>query len=289
MIKANKTFTINIPIVTKEYPERNMVRTGTYGDGNCFFHALLRAIDTGYRRQNSYHFHLKLVERFRQDISEWITHEHFQALGKGEQLRLSFLTELNELLDKNYNQIDQHPSPVIRIIYKLISKEEIEKQVIPESINKSNFYLAFCSQMESLVRKKLTTVNQSKVDALCKELITHFIQIFKTVHDNSLENFKRKFSKMGEYTDSTQMECIARYTGYNFIFIHHEQDNQPVQGLTHIVSFDSNLKTLIFLWVDENHFEIIGELEDKNLINRVFDSKDPVVELLSRPNTQLSL
>lgn len=50
MIKANKTFTLDIPLITKNLPERRLVRTGTYGDGNCFIHALLRAIDIGYRR-----------------------------------------------------------------------------------------------------------------------------------------------------------------------------------------------------------------------------------------------
>ncbi|NBP59371.1 hypothetical protein EBU71_23010 [bacterium] len=89
---------------------------------------------------------------------------------------------------------------------------------------------------------------------------------------------------MGEFVDSTQMECLSQYTGYNFIFIEYEKD-KAYTGHTHMVSFDKNLKCLIFLWVDQNHFEIIGELEAKNMINRIFNADDALIELLSDPNS----
>jgi hypothetical protein len=286
MIKANKTFTITIPKVAKEFPERNMVRTGTYADGNCFFHALLRAIDIGYRRQTSYHLHLKLVERFRRDITEWITPEWFNKAGNEEHLRVAFLTELNEQLRRQIEQSQDHPSPIIRAIYKLISIKDFEEHLIPEAMKHENFYLSFCQSAEQLVRQKLAQVDQERVQSLCSQMYTHFIQQFQRAHTNHLENFKSKFSKMGEYTDSTQIQCIAQYTGYNFIFIRNDQDNEIYSGLSHVVSFDTNLKgTIVFLWVDKDHFEIIGELEPNNMINRIFDSNDPLIQLLMNSNS----
>jgi hypothetical protein len=282
MIKANKTFTITIPKLAKEFPERTMVRTGTYADGNCFFHALLRAIDNGYRRQNSYHLHLKLVERFRRDIAEWITPEWFNRAGNEEHLRFAFLTELNGLLRRQIEQAEDHPSPVIRVIYKLVTIKDFEEQLIPEAMKHDNFYISFCRSVEQLVRQKLVNVDPTKVQSLCNQMYTHFIQLFQLAHSNHLENFKSKFSKMGEYTDSTQIQCIAQYTGYNFIFIRNDQDNELYSGLSHVVAFDSNRKgTIVFLWVDKDHFEIIGELEGNNMINRVFNSDDPLVQLLA--------
>jgi hypothetical protein len=88
---------------------------------------------------------------------------------------------------------------------------------------------------------------------------------------------------MGEWVDALQMECIARYTGYNFVFIR-EQEGDTYPGLSHVVSFDPSRQCLLFLWIGENHFEIIGDLEKKNIINRVFSSDDPLIQGLTREN-----
>jgi hypothetical protein len=286
MIKANKTLTIDIPSVSKIVPQRSLVRTGTYADGNCFFHALLRAIDTGYRRQSSYALHLKLVERFRSDIVEWLTPEIFQELGNGEHKRLGFLMALNDLFDQTILDIEDHPSPTIRILYKIITKKEIDETILPQALKDENFYVSFCKQAERFIRSKLKTVPKNKVDSLCAQAHDHFIHLFKVAHDQSIEKFKSKLLKMGEYADSLQMECISRYTGYNFIFIHHEKDNEVYCGNFEMVSFDTNLKCLIFLWINQNHFEIIGELEDQNMINRIFDAKDPLIQTLTSLKNQ---
>jgi hypothetical protein len=291
MIKANKTFTVNFPVISKALPHRTFVRTGTYGDGNCFIHALLRAIDVGYRRQSSYSLHLKLVERFRNDITEWITPDIFKKLGKGEPLRLGFLTEFNRLLEQSYSDIDNHPSPTLRVLYKLLPKKELDEKIVPHVLKKNNFYVSFCEEVEKILRFKLRTVQPEKIEKLCTQMHEHLIHLFQEAHKQAYENFRDKFTKMGEYVDSTQMECLSQYTGYNFIFIRHEKDNdigETYPGNMHIVSFDKNLKCLIFLWVDENHFEIIGELEEKNMINRIFDANDPLIEWLSDPNNQSS-
>jgi len=286
MIKANKTLTIDIPSISKNVPHRSLVRTGTYADGNCFFHALLRAIDTGYRRQTSYPLHLKLVERFRSDIVDWLTLETFQELGNGEHKRLAFLMALNQLFDQTIFDIENHPSPTIRILYKLITKKDIDEEILPQALKDENFYLSFCKQAEAMIRQKLKTVPKNKVDSLCTQAHDHFIHLFKVAHEQSIENFKSKLLKMGEYADSLQMECISKYTGYNFIFIHHEKDNEMYNGNFEIVSFDTNLKCLIFLWINENHFEIVGELEDQNMINRIFDAKDPLIQSLMSPKSR---
>lgn len=285
MIKANKTFTLDVPLITKNLPERRLVRTGSYADGNCFIHALLRAIDIGYRRQTSYSLHLKLVERFRKDIAEWITMELFQQLGNGVQIRIAFLTEFNVLIEKMFEEKDQHPSPVIRVLYQVLPKDEVENNIIPRASDDKNFYVSFCNQLEERLRVILSKVEPSKVDLICTQMHEHCIHLFQEAHKKSLENFKAKFLKMGEYVDSLQMECLSKYTGYNFIFI---QNNEVYTGNSNMVSFDKSRKTLIFLWINENHFEIIGELEEHNMINRIFESDDELVRWLNDPNNQSS-
>ena len=279
-MKPNKTHTLDITFIQDSNisNDRNFVRTGTYGDGNCFFHAVLRAIDIQYRKQTTHYGHLKIVEKFRKDLSEWITTEVFQKLGDGEQLRLYFLTEFNSLLEKDTKQ-----DPVLTIVNTLLPYSVIEKEIIPQILNKQseNFYKLFCWECEKYIHNKLDGHSDSqKINMICTHMRNHFINLFKKAHANALTNFKLKMSTMGEYVDSFQMECISLYTGYNFLFIDESKDNSYV-GISHVVNFDSNRKSLVFLWVDGNHFEIVGELENKNMINRIFASDDPFIKSLS--------
>lgn len=276
MIKPNKTFTLNTSFLSEPI-DRTLVRTGTYGDGNCFFHALLRAIDIQYRKQTTHYAHLRIVEKFRKDLVEWITPDVFKKLGDGEQVRLYFLTEFNLLLE----QATPSSDPIMGIITTVLPYTVIDKEILPLILNKhsENFYKLFCWETEKYLRNKLSTVDPRKLQLICNTMRTHFIDLFKQAHENAINKFKEKMLRMNEYVDSFQMECISLYTGYNFVFIDDSTDT-GYSGISHIVTFDENRKCLIFLWIDENHFEIVGELEHKNIINRIFPSDDPLIKTL---------
>lgn len=278
MIKPNKTFTLSASFLN-EPTERTLVKTGTYADGNCFFHALLRAIDIQYRKQTTHYAHLRIVEKFRKDLTDWITPEVFQKLGDGEQIRMYFLTEFNQLLEQEAST--NTSDPLLNIVHTVLPYKVIDKEILPLILNKhtDSFYKLFCWESEKYVREKLRTIDAQKLQAVCNYMRTHFIELFKKAHVNALNNFKDKMGRMNEYVDSFQMECISLYTGYNFVFIDENKDS-GYSGITHVVNFDENRKCLIFLWIDENHFEIVGELENKNIINRIFSSDDVLVKTL---------
>ena len=64
-----------IPIDTYEkinikwYPNENVVRIGTIGDGSCFFHAVLGAYYQPYQNNDQYKFRSDLVKRLRRDLA----------------------------------------------------------------------------------------------------------------------------------------------------------------------------------------------------------------------------
>jgi hypothetical protein len=281
-MKPNKSFALAPTFLVD--PEnvldnRSLVRTGTYSDGNCFFHALLRAIDIQYRKQTTHYAHLRIVEQFRKNLVEWITPEVFQSLGNGEQVRLYFMTEFNLLLEESSK--NEENDALLDIIHKLLPYSVIEREILPLVLNKhsDSFYKLFCWQTEKYIRAQLTKTDSQKVQLLCSHMRNHFIRLFKSAHQNAIEKFKTKMQTMGEYVDSFQMECISKYTGYNFVFIDETRGN-GYSGISHMVNFDENRKCLVFLWVDENHFEIVGEVEHKNIINRIFDSDDKLIQTL---------
>lgn len=281
MLKANKTVTYSIPQVSAVEPQRVFVRTGTYPDGNCFIHALLRAIDSNYRKQATHFAHVRMVDRFRKELAEWLTEEQFRQLGNGEQLRIHFLAQLNQVLTDEYANgpaID----PYIELIHELIPLKVIEHDILPQvlRIHVDNFYVEFGRQTEKYIRGQLGACEPRKVDNLCRRMYEYFIALFRRAHTQSHADFQSRLRQMGEYVDALQMEAIARFTGYNFMFLR-EREQEPYAGLSHVVTFDCSRESLAFLWVNENHFEVIGELEDKNLINRVFAAHHPLIHALS--------
>lgn len=275
MIKANKSFTISLPNFELD---RTLVRTGTYPDGNCFIHALLRAIDGNYRKQSSHLNHLRIVEQFRKDLVEWLTPEIYQTLGNGEHVRLGFLTEFNSLLkDESEKEVQ---TEMHRILYKLLPYSIMDLEVIPLALEnkEEGFYKTFCKEIRKRLQQKLSVLkNESKTQEIIRYGIEYFMGLFQSAHERSIQHFKEQLGMMGNFTDSIQMECISKYIGYNFLFID-ERTEDSYKGISHIVSWDNQRKTLIFLWVSENHFEIIGELEGKNVINRIFESEDSLIE-----------
>lgn len=286
MVKAGKTFIFRFP--ASEDLNRTLVRTGTYPDGNCFFHALLTAIDPKYRSQTSHYSHLKIVREFRRNLADWVTPEIFQSLGNGEQLKLHFLTALNGVLDHAFSE-DYCTEPQDRayhgVLIALVTRQQIDEQILPAvlKIQTENFYLAFSKEVLGYVQTKLRDCESTKVRAFCQWTHKFFVRLFEKAHDESLEKFKERLMRMGEFTDALQMECIARYVGFNFLFIREQEEDDSYAsypGLEHVVSFDSSRQSLLFLWISQNHYEILGELEAKNMINRIFQSDDPLIGAL---------
>ena len=289
MIKPNQTLIFECPTISYILNNRKLVRTGVYGDGNCFFHSLLRAIDTNYRKQTNQVAHTRLVEKYRKDISDWITFDFYQSLGKGENFRIQFQQEFNDILREFYGSMDflkeikqDEPcdSEVLPVIFKLLTLEEIDKYIIPNVLKGSqsdNFYILFCGEASQWIGKKIKNViPKDKLNYICGEMCGYFIELFKMTHKRIFENFKRSIKCMGTFVDSFQLECISKYSNFNFLFMN-ESTQKPYDGFSHIVSFDPEKPSLIFLWVNENHFEILGELENNNIINRIFSSDDPII------------
>lgn len=276
MSKAGHTLIYRTP--ASERLNRTLVRTGTHGDGNCFIHALLTAIDPKYRKQSSHYAHLKIVREFRHQLAEWVTLDIFQKLGQGEQLRVHFLTALNEVLDEAYQQLPSS-GPYEDILRSLITRAQIDQDILAPLMTRgnSNFYVSFCDTVDQRITRALQSCEASKVRAIRQWAQTFFVDLFEQAHARSLNEFRARLERLGEFTDSLQMECIARYTGYNFLFIR-EREQNAYPGLSHVVTFDPKRQCLIFLWVGENHFEIVGELERKTIINRIFEPEDELIQ-----------
>ena len=275
-IQANKTNTFSVPITiyNESLKGRSFVRTGSYADGNCFIHCILRATSSKYRRCNNYEDHIKLVREFRNNLVEWITPDRYYDLGNGETSRFGFINEFNKLIQSQDNSSDI----LTKIFTTDIIQNNILNKVLTEEKIGKQFYIKFCKLCEDYLRNKYQdSVNNSKFELLRKKLWEYFIGIFKTAHNNSYENFKRELGTMDNFVESSHMECMSNFIGYNLIFI---DDGKSYEGNKFINNFDSNKETIVLLWLMNNHFEIVGELDREQYINRVFSSKDNFIDAL---------
>lgn len=277
ILQPNKTNTFIISdtlIIDDELTKRCFVRTGVYSDGNCFTHCVLRAIDTNYRKQNNYTDHIKIVENFKQNLMEWLTFEKYKTLGNGEVYKFKFIEKLGELLKQSNDSF---------IILKILTPSVLEDNILSKLANceiSKEFYTKFCNLCEKFLCEKLNgLVDNSKIIALQKQIWEYFVPLFRRTHEEAYENFKKELGTMDVFSESSHMECISDFIGYNLLFITQNTKGEPViyKGNEHMSNFDEERKTLIFLWISENHFEIIGELDRQQYINRIFNSNDQFV------------
>jgi len=286
MIRPNKKYAFDAPSVNLE--KRSLVRTGTYPDGNCFIHALLRAIDSSYRKQDSQAMHVSLVGEFRKKIYEWLTPDLFYSFGSGEQVKIYFYSELSKILDEKYSESESQKeddmSSVFQIIRQLIPRKFIDEEILPKISDATQFYAEFLSMADRKIKDQLRNYDIEKTQAICNLMSKYFIDIFQEAHERAFQNFRTKLRLMNEYVDSFQMECISKFVKYNFLFID-GKTLEAYQGLQHIVSFDKTLDCVLFLWVNDNHFEVLGVLEHGNIINRIFKSDDPLIQRLLQSKT----
>jgi len=279
-LPPNKTFTFHFK---NKVGGRQFVRTGTYSDGNCFIHSILRCISQEYRRNKDSKIHLELVKSFRKSLSNWINMDIFKTLGNGEFSKILFTSKLLQIIRDN----DIDPENKVHVIINyILTPNIIEHKILPEAMSgNESFYMQFFTASGNYLMNKLDKIlDADKLKHVLKELPAYFLPIFKTAFDTSLSEFKEKLMKDGEFVDSTQMECISLFIGMNLVFF----DGTSMEGYAggnDVVKFDESKKTLIFLWIEENHFEVFGELLDSSTINRIFSPKDPIIySILKKEN-----
>jgi hypothetical protein len=269
MIKPNKSFTVSLPIET----ERSFVRTGTYSDENSFVHAFLRATSSQYRKQASHSAHVRLVEQFKKDFLEWVTFDVYQSLGEGKHIRPNFLNALKQVIQEEMEKEIQ--TELEQILFKIVPYSIIETEIIPGAEQEEHFYLGFCKYVERRIRNRLGQISEKKLKEIIQKGWDTFMECFRVAHEKAFEEFKMQLSK--GITKPLQVECMIRYANYNMICLEDEQYNCMKE---YSVNLDEPKGGLIFIQSTEQHFEILGELESTNMINRVFQVTDKLFEQL---------
>lgn len=269
-----------------------LTRTGCIADGSCFFHCILRACSSKYPYMDTDE-KKKYVKKIRQKLSDKITKENWEKFGITSIVKfqenisiilINFykfldndinisgkLTQnvLNKLLDKKGEKIELY-----RVITNLIKLDDFEKHILPNAYkNNTNI-----SQIKKLIKQEtvlffqelpiLKEISPEKIIKL-QQIIENFLDIIMDESEIfSFNSFKNDIKQSSVYIDNYLLQLISEHLNLDIYFID-EKTRMPY----YIMSEDciKNRKSIVLLWLNDNHYETIGILKCMNIIKRTFD------------------
>ena len=303
MIAPNKTVVFWSPVEGDDV----LVRTGTIANGSCFFHSLLYAYSKEYLSMDDEDRN-KFVKQIRTSMADKISKERWEKSGGGLVAKIKFQENVNYILLNVYrfllNDDNSKGRSTKKVIKKLLemSKNDLEtyilltelipfskgfeQVILPEAYAQTE-KLNIAASKEAIIKKsmkflykidEMKSIESQKAKYIENCLYTFLQQILNEAEESAFQNYKKDLANTSEEVDSFTI---------NFISDRFNRDIYFIDGNTRLPYNNSptsqNLKgrkSLIVLWIDENHYEIVGRLLPGNKIQREFSYNDPLIEKL---------
>jgi len=303
ILEVNKTTVFNSPLEGKEV----LVRSGVIGDGSCFFHCLLHAYSNDYvemdisGRKNFVH-HLRASMAGRVDKENW------QEIGGGLIAKVPFQEKVNDILLNFYrfvnndgrvkgksvkkiikNLIGEDPEKLelYEILLEIIPFEDgFEKNILPKAYKRCEEGLIDSCKSEIVNQSlkylekvySLRNVEKEKVDYL-KDTLSNFVNVIvNEAEDVSFDEYVSGLRNISKEIDSYTIGLISDRFNRDVYFI---DGNTRMPYRTGDTANLKNRKSLIVIWIDRCHYEIVGRLLPGNRIQREFDSDDPLIKKIN--------
>jgi hypothetical protein len=190
------------------------------------------------------------IQNLRHKISESLTIDRWKLLGNGEMYRMQIITCLRSLLSRLGNK----------------SKYDFghwDNVVLSEVANKwKSTDLQECMQI--MIPLTLTD-NPDTTFAIVKQSEQQAYMMFK-------QHIQRSWA------DEFFMELSSEFFKCNFYFI-----NATDRRIYRMFDFKNIYnKNVVFCWIEETHYESIGELLEGNRVKRVFTNNDELIVNLNK-------
>lgn len=222
--------------------DTQLVRTGTVGEGSCFFHSVLRSIDPNYVKLSPTQRET-LVSRLREKMASNLSRDRWERLANGA---LSYGIVVPRFTRWIYKENIQEAMDVVDVVHANSISEFIEKllEATPRSIHK------------------------------------RISKAFTVITERSFDKFKEDLSKcdvwVGQESGSVDVFEYISDTFNIDIYLIRDSTRKPYRAGTDCSTRYKNRKSILVLWVGDAHYEAIGRLENKK-ITRVFEPTDPLI------------
>ena len=303
ILPVNRTVVFYSPIEGEDV----LVRTGTIAEGSCFFHSILYAYSSDYvAKTNSER--MEFVKKLRKSIASKVNKDKWEKLSDGLIAKIPFQENVNNILlnfylfvqndnrarGKSLKKVlkkllenDSSKLDVYKLLTDLLPLENVfEKNILPQSYKKtSNKNIENCkAEIVSEALKYfdnieiLQKVEEEKVLYL-KDCLSEFLTtILNEAENSAFKDYISNLENVNTNIDSFTIELISDYFNRDIYFLD-SNNRMPYYNS----STSENLKgrkSIVILWVENTHYEIVGRLLPGNKIQREFKPDDTLIKKL---------
>ncbi len=302
-IPVNKTVVFYSPFEGDDV----LVRTGTIAEGSCFFHSLLHACSSEYTSMDKKE-RMKFVRRLRASMAGKIDRNSWQEMGNGLISKVPYQENFNKILTNfssfliNHDETSKIRGRTSRRtvkhfikndqdyeLFKLLNElvpinDGFEKIILPKAYDStSGKKIDRCTK--AIIKETLTyldslqefkAINEKQQDYLATKLFDLITYIGKEAENEAFENYVKSLENTREDIDSSTLELISDRFNRDIYFL----DGSTRLPYNHCPNANSikGRRSIIIIWIDHNHYEIVGRLLPGNRIQREFSADDPIVQ-----------
>jgi len=303
ILPVNKTVVFNSPL---EGDEDTLVRTGTIGEGSCFFHSVMCACSKEYCAMDR-KGRMKFVKRLRASMAGNVTRYSWEEMGGGLIAKIPYQEKVYDILTKFYDFMsssdggdargrstrrvvkklikgDVENLELYRLITELIPLDEGYNQVILKNAYDNTSDMKIEDSKKAVIKETIKYINAKSefniIDPDKAEYLRSVITNFNTTIMNEAES--STFSSYVKNLQSVEAN-VDTYT-IGLISDRIERDIYIIDGSTRLPYRNASVenlqfrKSIIVVWVEKNHYEVVGRLLPGNRIQREFDKGDPIID-----------
>jgi hypothetical protein len=274
---------------------------------NCFFHSLLHAYSKNYVNMNNKE-RMKFVHSLRSNMASNIDKENWETLGNGLIAKIPFQENVHEILINFYKFITQD-SPNIQPytkniikklivdkddkaikLYKLITEiipvSKFEQNILPDAYTECEDGLIKQCKESIIVKSaefvidtlKNKDVEKKRIKYITEEVVKFIHIVVEEAELSAYKSYTLSLQNVSEEVDSYTIGLISDKFDRDIYFLDSRSrmpymtaDTQNIKGR----------KSLIVMWIQENHYEIVGRLLPGNRIQREFNINDNLIQKLN--------
>lgn len=253
----------------------DLVRIGTLGEGDCFFHAIKTATDTKYRRESTKPQQKKTVKELRGLLN--VSEEKWITLGDGNLARIgSGITSPGfDTLFHNYMTSEEKtfmgyksnitkavgPYGIVNFLQQLATDRTVRAVDLP----------SYIKSIKKIFQKYI------KQEDLTASALKELDQIIDIVKQEAYVNFMKRLKTCGSFVGQEVLEITAEYFERDIYILNDiDGDAYPTECIQIAMR-----KSIILLYQGGVHYETIGR-NVNNKIQTEFDPTDPLLELIRK-------